>query len=185
VFDGEEVDFFARAPVLITLFFHTSHFTFKGRVNIIGEHVDYCGYPVLPMAIQNDVIFAVKLSPQSNEITLANYHDRFPKRTFPKVYNDIQIDKTKHEWSNYVMAGYKGVLENEKMKEAKENPVGYKALVWGTVPTGSGLSSSSALVCASALATLYANKKECILEKKTLAELCASCEQYIGIQSGG
>jgi N-acetylgalactosamine kinase len=55
--------------------------------------------------------------------------------------------------------------------------------VYGTIPKSSGLSSSSALVVCAALVTLHANKLS--LTKTQLAELCASCERYIGTQGGG
>eukprot|EP01121_Diplochlamys_sp_Union-15-3_P020969 TRINITY_DN8357_c0_g1_i1.p1 TRINITY_DN8357_c0_g1~~TRINITY_DN8357_c0_g1_i1.p1 ORF type:complete len:472 (+),score=69.66 TRINITY_DN8357_c0_g1_i1:37-1452(+) len=163
-----EPEFFARAP---------------GRVNLIGEHVDYCGYPVLPMAIENDTIVGVKIESESKTIKLHNLDKRFPDRTFSKVYDEIVIDKTKHDWMNYFMAGYKGVLENNTIAIDKKNPVGFTAIISGNVPSGSGLSSSSALVCVAALATMHANGKS--LSKTGIAELCAVCERYIGTQGGG
>lgn len=55
--------------------------------------------------------------------------------------------------------------------------------VSGNIPPASGLSSSSALVCSSALATAYLFKAP--LNKQILATLAATSERYIGTQGGG
>lgn len=51
---------------------------YYSRVNLIGEHVDYCGYPVLPMAIEQSILLAVK--PTDNGIlTLANINPKYER----------------------------------------------------------------------------------------------------------
>lgn len=45
-YDGQVPDFLIRIP---------------GRVNLIGEHVDYCGYSVCPMAIEQCMLAIVKV----------------------------------------------------------------------------------------------------------------------------
>eukprot|EP01089_Gocevia_fonbrunei_P011231 TRINITY_DN2439_c0_g1_i2.p1 TRINITY_DN2439_c0_g1~~TRINITY_DN2439_c0_g1_i2.p1 ORF type:complete len:366 (-),score=79.51 TRINITY_DN2439_c0_g1_i2:32-1129(-) len=88
---------------------------------------------------------------------------------------------TPHNWSNYVFAGFKGVQEVNSTKLNVNRT--YQLMVGGTVPLGSGLSSSSALVCSSALAFMVANNLS--FSKTELATLSAKCERYIGMESGG
>jgi galactokinase len=92
------------------------HFQFSvrapGRVNLIGEHVDYSGYGVLPMAIDQDCFILVRLHSSSSSVerslNVAHINvDKFPPRQFANASAAIEIDKSKHEWSNYFLAGYK------------------------------------------------------------------------------
>ena len=43
---------------------------------LTGEHIDYCGYAVLPMAIEQDIVFAVSCNAEGN-IVLANTNPAF------------------------------------------------------------------------------------------------------------
>ncbi|XP_073922009.1 N-acetylgalactosamine kinase isoform X4 [Castor canadensis] len=77
-----------------------------GRVNIIGEHIDYCGYSVLPMAVEQDMLIAVE-PVKTHTLCLSNTNPLYPD--FSISANNIQIDKTKPLWYNYFLCGFKGI----------------------------------------------------------------------------
>ncbi|KAI9762133.1 MAG: Acetolactate synthase, mitochondrial [Chaenotheca gracillima] len=160
-----------------------------GRVNIIGEHIDYSLYEALPMAVTADLLLAISVDESSSKVSIANTHtSKFPTRTFdvPST-DDVEIDTSNHEWVNYFKSGLRGAIQLlRKKRQATDgfSPVGMKILVDGTVPSGGGLSSSAAFVCASALAVLRANGEEKI-DKKELVELAIVSERAVGVHSGG
>ncbi|CAJ0957994.1 unnamed protein product, partial [Mesorhabditis belari] len=87
------------------------------------------------------------------------------------------------QWFDYPLCGWKGVLE-----AIQQPPRGMLILVKGTIPPSSGLSSSSALVCAAALATLVLHTGHgftSMHNKEWLADLCAKAEHMIGTCGGG
>ncbi|XP_072134348.1 N-acetylgalactosamine kinase isoform X1 [Mobula birostris] len=153
--------FYARAP---------------GRVNLIGEHIDYCGYAVLPMALEQDILAAVTPT-QTNIIQLANTNPLY--LDYNVHINNIHIDKTKPLWQYYFLCGFKGIQEHFNLPVS----TGINCMIDGAIPASSGLSSSSALVCCAGLITVIANGK--VLSKMELAEICARCEHYIGTEGGG
>lgn len=94
---GTRPDFFARSP---------------GRVNLIGEHIDYSDFSVLPMALSDkDIVIAVKAQTKACRVHLANMNSNaFPKREFllgSKSEGFVEIDAAAHEWSNYFKSGLK------------------------------------------------------------------------------
>ncbi|KAI9883785.1 MAG: Stress response protein nst1 [Watsoniomyces obsoletus] len=168
-----------------------------GRVNLIGEHIDYSLYEVMPMAISLDILLAVAVTPLDHsdshqsvpQIKIANINaTKFQDRQFEiPLQGDIDIDASTHEWSNYFKAGLRGGLEWLRRRRGSEEhwtPVGMDILVDGSVPEGAGLSSSSALVCASALAVLKANGQESV-DQKGLVQLAMVSERAVGVNSGG
>ncbi|XP_030045429.1 N-acetylgalactosamine kinase isoform X2 [Microcaecilia unicolor] len=158
---GSSPKFYVRAP---------------GRVNLIGEHIDYCGYAVLPMAIEQDILAAVE--PLKTQIVqLANANPLY--LDFTSNADNIQIENTKPLWHNYFLCGLKGIQERFSLS----GPHGMNCLVEGTIPPSAGLSSSSALVCCAGLVGLNVNGLT--LSKVELAELCAKSERFIGTEGGG
>ncbi|CAH1797812.1 unnamed protein product, partial [Owenia fusiformis] len=158
---NEEPEFYARAP---------------GRVNLIGEHIDYCGYSVLPMAIEQDILIAA-VPNDSAKLDLVNTSPEYVE--YNCTTTNVEIDKSKPLWYHYFLCGYKGIIEHFNIK----SPKGMNVAVDGIIPRSAGLSSSSALVCCAALVTLRCNKLT--MSKVELADMCAKCEHYIGTIGGG
>ncbi|XP_071446185.1 N-acetylgalactosamine kinase isoform X2 [Hetaerina americana] len=162
-----------------------------GRVNIIGEHIDYSGYGVLPSAIQHDMLLCVAVedlgtSGKSPSIFLTNINDCY--QDFKGSMDELVIQKPP-SWHDYFLCGIHGILHDLKDEVAKEHIKEKKAVssiyvaVDGTIPPCSGLSSSSSLVSAAALATAYAMKVK--LSKLVLASISARTERNVGTEGGG
>lgn len=163
---GKQPQFVVRAP---------------GRVNLIGEHIDYCGYGVLPMAIEQDVAIACSAT-DSGKIELANTNSsQYDSYTCPS--SGYHIDHSTVKWFNYFLCGHKGVSLQEQ-EQGDGVLRGMQILVDGNVPPRSGLSSSSAVVCCSAVSAIVANQLV-LPSKATLADRCAKYERFIGTIGGG
>jgi len=162
-----------------------------GRVNVIGEHIDYSLYSVLPMAITADTLLAVStdVAPSKEgtyKIQIANVQDsKFPARELEISYDAVDIDATVHEWTNYFKSGLRGALELLRKKHGSDfKPKSMQILMDGSVPAGGGLSSSAAFVTAAALAVMVANGEQTV-DKTTLTELAIVSERAVGVNSGG
>jgi len=145
-----------------------------GRVNLIGDHIDYNGLSVLPMAIQRHVSIIYRERADST-VRIASTDERYSAREF-----DLQIPIEPYaasDWGNYAKAAAQGLRERFKLKR------GFDAVVHSDIPIAAGLSSSSALLVAGALAVLHANEIE--IERLKLAELLAEAERYVGTRGGG
>ena len=151
-----------------------------GRANIIGEHTDYNGLPVLPMTIDRDIRIAFT---PCNEpiIRMATPNNVYPPTEFR---NQATIPPSQQgAWDNYCKAALTGLNRHFSIKHYP----GMNMLVTGTIPMAAGLSSSSALVVACALAYLPCLGKKLgeDITRLALADLLANAEQYVGTRGGG
>lgn len=145
-----------------------------GRVNLIGEHTDYNGLPVLPMAIDRAIRLDFRVTGDTM-VRLDSPEARFARCEFP-LDGPVKA-AAQGDWSNYVRAAALGLGEH-----GVELTRGIEGIVAGDVPVAAGLGSSSALVVASALALLKANGVE--IPSIELAALMARAERFVGLHGG-
>ncbi|QNK64317.1 galactokinase [Pedobacter sp. PAMC26386] len=148
-----------------------TYFT-PGRVNLIGEHIDYNGGLVLPCAITLGTWLC--LAPNNDQVI------RFKSLNFPEeavIPLQPAYIKEGMGWYNYPLGVFNEILKNFQI------PVGFDLLYAGNIPVGSGLSSSASIEVVTAYAlTAYLGLD---YDRLALVKLAQKVEnEFIGVNSG-
>lgn len=107
-----------------------------GRINLIGEHIDYNGGMVLPAAIDLKINFSII----KREDSICAISTDLGKSFSFDLLKTIELsDQT---WENYIL----GVVSGLKRKHPEWN-TGFDCSISSKLPLGSGISSSAALEC--------------------------------------
>ncbi|WP_324667893.1 galactokinase [Geochorda subterranea] len=148
-----------------------------GRVNLIGEHTDYTGGFVLPVAIDRDVVVAGRARPDDRVCVYSADFDQSTCFELDEARLDDVRKDSRHPWSDYVRGVY-AVLRAEGL------PVtGADLAIAGDVPQGAGLSSSAALEVATLLFAQVTGRFE--VEPVRAALLARRAEnEFVGVACG-
>ncbi len=145
-----------------------------GRVNLIGEHIDYNGGFVFPGALTLGIMAATRKRTDGKV--------RFSSVNHPGTFeidlaNQIKYDPVRN-WSNYP-AGVVSMLQAEG-----KSILGADILFWGNLPDGAGLSSSAAIEVLTGFMFL-SEAGEAHIDKVWLAKFAQKVEnQFIGVNCG-
>jgi galactokinase len=143
-----------------------------GRVNLIGEHTDYHGGFVLPMAL--DFAVTCLAAPRADRQVTVYSRDYDASSTFSL---DDPTPSADQRWRNYVQ-GMAWALE-----QAGVPLTGMDAWIVGDVPQGAGLSSSAALEMA--IGWAFAQAAGVLVDRVALALAGQAAENsFLGVQTG-
>lgn len=145
-----------------------------GRVNLIGEHLDYNGGQSLPIALACRTYAAVGGRDDGRLVVRSLQQDEIVESA---------VDGPRVEgWAAYVV-GVLWALDFGPHPEESPFRRGFDIVVDGQVPVGSGLSSSAALECAVAVAVC-----EAVGARRSREEIVAACvraeNEYVGAPTG-
>ena len=154
-------------------------FTFlsPGRVNLIGEHIDYNGGFVFPAALTVGIYGALTLR-DDNKIRMRS------KNVAGEVIVNLDEElayKKEDDWGNYP----KGVIK--ELLDRGHKIGGMDILFCSNLPDGAGLSSSAALEVLMAYIVLYLENQDKVeeIDRVEVARLCQKVEnQFIGVNCG-
>ncbi|MDG1142899.1 MAG: galactokinase [Hellea sp.] len=140
-----------------------------GRVNLIGEHIDYNGGMVLPAALEKGIF--ISLTPR-NDNNIRIYSDQFDEIIELNINNTATSKWSDYALGSIVYANKVGFLNG-----------GADIAITTTLPLGAGLSSSSALIVGILKLTASLSKKT--FDNISIAILAKRVEnEFIGMPCG-
>lgn len=167
----------------------------SGRINLMGRHVDHQGGYGNMITLDKD-IFCVAGKRNDDEIHILNLDSRlYPARQFSvtelvKDYNNNWLEfvnsnqiirqarEAQGDWSQYI----KAIIARIQTRFPEKKLKGMNLTFSGDIPVAAGLSSSSALIVASANAIINLNKLK--IPSAEFVNLCAEAEWYVGTRGG-
>ncbi len=108
-----------------------------GRVNLIGEHIDYNGGFVFPCAISRGNFGAISLR---NDLSIKLYSENYSNMGLIQVDFKHLDYRSEHGWANYA----KGIIKELLIRGCKINK-GFNIAIYGDLPSSAGLSSSASI----------------------------------------
>jgi N-acetylgalactosamine kinase len=167
-----------------------------GRINLMGRHIDHQGGTVNVMAVNREII--VVAAPRTDDVvSLANTNESlFSEEVFrisdliaqlnwddwQRVVDGPRLERmleaARGDWANYAKAAVLRLQEQFRDRRLR----GLDMVVSGDIPMGAGLSSSSALVVATAEAVRVFNRLP--VSARRLVSLCGEGEWFVGTRGG-
>ncbi|WP_392425503.1 galactokinase [Dolosigranulum pigrum] len=147
-----------------------------GRVNLIGEHIDYNGGHVFPCGITQGTYVAIG---RRDDRTIHCYSMNFSDKGVMKTSLDQLVYAKEDGWINYV----KGIVKYLQEASGQQLDDGFNLVVYGNIPNGAGLSSSASIELAVGLAVdqIYG----LAVDRLTLIKLGQRVEnEFFGLNTG-
>lgn len=160
---GRKPEFLVRAP---------------GKVNLLGEHVEFNNGPVLTLALDKSVTIAA--APREDDVVILYAHDLDEHVSFSLSALEENVDLDGFplsEWAHYPVGIAKAI------RDSGFEVQGLEAVYTSNIPVGAELGSSAAVEVG--FAVLWQSLGKWSLEKMKLAQLCQRAENdYVGVESG-
>lgn len=166
-------------------------FSAPGRVNLLGEHVDYSGGTVMPLALPQRTFVAVGIRGDDVFRAVSAQAEDIPRAAL----HEVGPGTVGTGWFSYVVGVPWAMLREALMGDDAASRLGLDLAIDSTVPLGAGLSSSAALECAVALAVDHTasamdpdrrSLADTAEGRRQLAAACVRAENEIaGASTGG